>query len=68
MEILGLFFLTVLFVAIAAIAVYIKALVEVISSDFRGENDKLLWILIILFAGFPGAIVYFVIGRKSRID
>jgi len=43
------------------------ALIEVIRSDFRGQNDKLTWVVIILFLNLVGALLYFVIGRKQRI-
>lgn len=43
------------------------ALIEVIRSEFRGQNDKLTWVIIILFLNLIGALLYFVIGRKQRI-
>ena len=32
------------------------ALIEVIRSDFRGQNDKLTWVIIILFLNLIGAV------------
>ena len=43
------------------------ALVDVIRSDFRGSNDKLIWVIVILFLNIIGALLYLVIGRKQRI-
>ena len=43
------------------------ALVDVIRSDFRGSNDKLIWVVVILFLNIIGALLYFFIGRNQRI-
>ena len=42
------------------------ALVDVIRSDFRGPNDKLIWVIVILFLNVIGALLYFIIGRNQR--
>lgn len=43
------------------------ALVDVIRSDFRGSNDKLIWVIVILFLNIIGALLDLVIGRNQRI-
>lgn len=43
------------------------ALVDVIRSDFRGSNDKLIWVIVILFLNIIGALLYLVIGRNQRV-
>ncbi len=43
------------------------ALVDVLRNDFRGSNDKLIWVIIILFLNVIGALLYLVIGRNQRI-
>lgn len=43
------------------------ALVDVIRSNFRGSNDKLIWVIVILFLNVIGALLYLVIGRNQRI-
>lgn len=44
----------------------IMALVDIVRSEFRGPNDKVIWVLIVLFLNLIGAILYFLIGRKQR--
>ncbi|UMB61396.1 PLD nuclease N-terminal domain-containing protein [Lutibacter sp. A80] len=44
----------------------ILALIEILKSDFK-DNDKIIWIVVVLFFNFIGAILYFVIGRKQRL-
>ena len=43
------------------------ALVDVIRSDFRGSNDKLIWVIVILFLNIVGAVLYLIIGRNQRV-
>ncbi len=45
----------------------IIALVDVVRSNFRGSNDKLIWVVIILFLNVIGALLYFAIGRNQRV-
>ena len=44
----------------------IIALVDILKSEFN-ENNKIVWLLVILFMNFFGAILYFLIGRKQKI-
>ena len=41
------------------------ALISALMSDFPG-NEKILWVLIILFLPFLGSVLYFLIGRNQR--
>ena len=43
------------------------ALVSVITNSFQG-NEKIMWVLIIIFLPFLGSLVYFLIGRDKRIN
>jgi membrane-associated phospholipid phosphatase len=60
----GIFFLFF----IANIVLVIWALIDAIKvphdSMFKTGN-KLIWVLVILFAGFIGAIIYFAVGRPA---
>lgn len=44
------------------------ALVDVIRSDFKGANDKVIWVIVILFLNLIGAVLYFFIGRNQRVS
>ncbi|WP_018619287.1 PLDc N-terminal domain-containing protein [Spirosoma luteum] len=46
----------------------IMALVDVVRSEFRGQNDKVIWVIVILFLNIIGAALYFFIGRNQRIS
>ena len=43
------------------------ALLNVLMSDFQG-NEKIMWVLIIIFLPFLGSLLYFMIGRDKRIN
>ncbi len=61
---IGLVFLVI---GLAFFAVWVWSLIDVIRSDFKGENDKLIWILVIVLAGILGSVIYFFVGRKNKI-
>jgi hypothetical protein len=43
----------------------ILALVDVLKSEFKG-NNKLIWVIVVLFGNFLGAVLYFLIGRSQK--
>nr|WP_287939943.1 PLDc N-terminal domain-containing protein [Algoriphagus sp.] len=47
--------------------VYAYTIYDVVTSRFANQNDKLIWILIVLLLPFLGTILWFVIGRGKRI-
>jgi TctA family transporter len=47
--------------------IWIIMLIDVIQRKFKQENDKVMWILIVVLAGFIGAIIYyFMIKRPNK--
>ncbi len=42
------------------------ALIDILKNKFE-ENDKIIWVLVVLFFNLIGAVLYFTIGRKQRI-
>ncbi len=45
----------------------IIALIEILKSDFK-DNGKIIWVIVVLFFNFIGAILYFAIGRNQRLN
>jgi len=58
--------LMTLFFILFVIFLPLIALISVLTSEFRG-NDKIMWVLIIIFLPFLGSVLYFAIGRDRRI-
>jgi prolipoprotein diacylglyceryltransferase len=54
--------------SIFAFIVWILMLVDAATRTFPGENDKLMWILIIVLVGFIGAVVYYFVVKRSAIN
>ena len=50
-------------VGIAAMVFWIVALVDCVRRDFPGSNDKIVWVLVIVFTHLLGAIIYWFAGR-----
>ena len=42
------------------------ALISVLRNQFQG-NDKIVWVLVIIFLPFLGSVLYFLIGRARRL-
>lgn len=57
---MALFFI----VMMAFLVFWIWMIVDVVKNE--KENDLVLWLLILFFAGFIGAIIYYFIRKKKR--
>ncbi|MDI6850076.1 MAG: PLD nuclease N-terminal domain-containing protein [Candidatus Saccharicenans sp.] len=62
---IGILELIVLLVLVS-IPLFLIALIDVLKHEFPG-NDRLIWILVIIFFPLLGPILYLVIGKKSRL-
>lgn len=64
--ILGLLmFLFIAVVALALFAFWIWMLVHAITNKGLRDTEKLIWVLVILFTHFIGALIYFFIGKPK---
>jgi hypothetical protein len=55
----------IIFFVFLGIIPTIIALIDILKSKFNG-NDKIVWVLVVLFFNLIGAILYFTIGRKQK--
>ncbi|HSO89427.1 MAG TPA: PLDc N-terminal domain-containing protein [Draconibacterium sp.] len=71
MEILGIIgpqeIIVILLIVPVFLIIPIIALVDILKSEFTG-NNKLIWVLVILLSWIIGAILYFFIGRNQKIQ
>jgi hypothetical protein len=58
--------LIILLVILVVPAIWIISLVDVIKSDFPG-NNKIIWLLAVIFVPLLGSILYLTIGRGQKI-
>lgn len=71
MEILGFIGPQEIIVILLIIPIFLVlpliALVDILKNDFEG-NNKIVWVLVILFLWIIGAILYYFIGRHQKIN
>ncbi len=60
-----LFILFIIALVIASTAFWIWMIVDVAQRNFEKENDKIIWLLIILLVGFIGAVVYYFVVKRG---
>jgi hypothetical protein len=57
----------ILLAIIFLLLIPLVALIHLLKNEFK-ENDKLIWLLVILFFPVFGSILYFTIGKNPIID
>lgn len=64
--VLGAFELLTVLIGIGIVLILpLIALIDILRNTFR-ENDKLIWVLVVLFLPFVGALLYYFIGTKQK--
>ena len=53
-------------VSLLMLGLWMYALVDVLKNSFE-RDDKIIWILVVLFAPVLGAILYLFIGKKRKL-
>jgi hypothetical protein len=62
-----LIFFLVVILAILALIFWIFMIVDCAKRKFKDENEKVVWIIVIVFANWIGALIYyFVVKRPNR--
>ncbi len=52
---------------IAAMVLWIIALVDCLTNEPSAGNDKLIWALVIVFTHWIGALLYFIVRKPQRV-
>lgn len=55
-----LFFLFLFLISIGSLAITIWSVVDIVRKPFKRENDKVLWLILVLLVTLIGPIVYLV--------
>ena len=46
---------------------WIRMIIDCVKRDFPRDNDRIMWILLLIFTGILGAIIYwFVVCKKPK--
>ena len=66
---LSVIHLIIVFIFILLPSVFwIIALIDILKSDFRDTNGKIIWVLVVIFLPVIGSILYFLIGKSQKIQ
>ena len=60
--------LMMLALSAASFGIWIWMLIDCITKEPSEGNDKLIWILVIVFTGVIGAAIYYFVRRPERIQ
>jgi hypothetical protein len=52
---------------IVGFAIYVFTFYDVLRSNFPNSNDKIIWILVVLFIPLVGTLLWFLIGKGKTI-
>ncbi len=63
----GPFQIILILVVLVALVTPIIALIDILQSEFGG-NNKIVWVVVVLLGSFVGAMLYYFIGRQQKID
>lgn len=61
------FFLFIFAINIIGFVLWVWMLIDCATNETDKENQKLIWILIIIFANWIGAAIYYFVRRPQRI-
>ena len=60
-----LIWLAIIALAILSFIFWIFMIIDVANRKFKSENDKIVWILVVILAGIIGALIYYFVIKKS---
>ncbi|MCL2706860.1 MAG: PLD nuclease N-terminal domain-containing protein [Dehalococcoidia bacterium] len=60
------FLMLIIPIALLEMGLMIWALVDILRREYVRGNNKVIWILVVVFVGIIGPILYFILGRSER--
>lgn len=57
--------LVLILVSILAMIFWIFMIVDAAKRTFKNENDKIVWILVIVLTGIVGALIYYFVVKRA---
>ncbi len=61
-----LFFLAIIALAVFLTVFWILMIIDVAKRKFKNENDKIVWILIVILLSWLGAVIYYFVIKKDN--
>lgn len=63
-----LFFMFSMSIALVCLAFWVFCIIEIVRSEFKSTNDKIIWLILVLWLPVLGSLLYIGIGRKNRME
>ena len=57
----------ILLLILIVIALPVYALINLLNSQFKNDNDKIVWTIIILIIPIVGSLLYFAISDRNKL-
>lgn len=64
----GFEWLFMMVIVLGSIGLFIYVLIDILKSEFTNSVNKIIWLILVLFTGPLGIVLYFFIGRKQKIQ
>lgn len=58
--------LFLIFIVIGLFAIWIWAMIDIITSKFKEDMMQIVWLLVVFFLPFLGVLLYLLIGRSMK--
>lgn len=67
MGLLAAFFgLIAVVISILAFIFWVLMIVDCVKRNFKESNEKIVWIIVLIFAGVLGALIYYFVVKRKR--
>lgn len=53
-------------IILGCLALWIYAIIDIVRGGFKSENDKIVWLLLVLLVPALGTVLYYLIGQKQK--
>lgn len=60
-----IFILLIIALAIASFVFWILMIIDCVKRRFKSDTEKIVWIIVIIFAGIIGALIYYFVEKRK---
>lgn len=59
-------FLLLFVLSVLGTILWVWMIIDCAKRKFKNDNDRVLWILVLVFAGLIGALIYYFVVKKAK--
>ena len=64
----GIMVLGMIALMIASLVFWIRMIIDCANREFKSPNDKIVWILVLVFLQVLGAVIYWAVVKKPAVS